>query len=103
MRVGALLMSGFQWASQTFCHASFAFSGTCAADEYNKDYAAKFIVGLREMHHICLFPYDTADPQARQETLDMTKALVREAAFRGNPPHTETRCQVSLNRSASEP
>jgi 4-cresol dehydrogenase (hydroxylating) len=53
------------------------------ADEYNKDYAAQFIVGLREMHHICLFPYDTADPQARQETLDMTKVLVREAAAEG--------------------
>ncbi len=53
------------------------------ADEYHKDYAAQFIVGLREMHHICLFPYDTADPQARQETLDMTRALVREAAAEG--------------------
>ena len=49
----------------------------------HKDYAAQFIVGLREMHHICLFPYDTADPQARQETLDMTRALVREAAAEG--------------------
>lgn len=28
MRVGALLMSGLQSASQTFCHASFASSGT---------------------------------------------------------------------------
>jgi len=53
------------------------------ADEYRKDYAAQFIVGLREMHHICLFPYDTKDPQARQETLDMTRQLVREAAAEG--------------------
>jgi hypothetical protein len=28
MRVSALLMSGFQSVSQTFCHASFASSGT---------------------------------------------------------------------------
>jgi 4-cresol dehydrogenase (hydroxylating) len=53
------------------------------ADEYKKDYAAQFIVGLQEMHHICLFPYNTADPVARQETLDMTKVLVREAAAEG--------------------
>jgi 4-cresol dehydrogenase (hydroxylating) len=52
------------------------------ADEYSKDYAAQFIVGLREMHHICLFPYDTKDPRARQETLDMTRVLVQEAEDR---------------------
>ena len=32
------------------------------ADEYRKDYAAQFVVGLREMHHIGLFLFDTADP-----------------------------------------
>lgn len=35
------------------------------ADEYAKDYAAQFIIGLREMHHVCLFIYDTAIPDAR--------------------------------------
>ena len=30
------------------------------ADEASKDYAAQFIVGLREMHHICLLLFDTA-------------------------------------------
>jgi 4-cresol dehydrogenase (hydroxylating) flavoprotein subunit len=53
------------------------------ADEYNEDYAAQFIIGLREMHHICLFPYDTADPTSRQQTLDMTRVLVKEAAEEG--------------------
>ena len=53
------------------------------ADEYVKDYAAQFIIGLREMHHICLFPYDTKDPQAREDTLEMTRQLVKEAAAVG--------------------
>ena len=53
------------------------------ANEYNKDYAAQFIVGLREMHHVCLFVYDTADADIRQQALDMTRVLVREAAESG--------------------
>ena len=53
------------------------------ADEYAKDYAAQFIIGLREMHHVCLFIYDTAIPDAREEILQMTKVLVREAADAG--------------------
>lgn len=53
------------------------------ADEFVKDYAAQFIIGLREMHHICLFPYDTQDPQARADTLEMTRTLVNEAAAEG--------------------
>ena len=48
-----------------------------------KDYAAQFIVGLREMHHICLFLFDTADPTARQETLRLASMLVDEAAEEG--------------------
>jgi 4-cresol dehydrogenase (hydroxylating) flavoprotein subunit len=53
------------------------------ADEYSKDYAAQFIVGLREMHHIGLFLFDTADPTARQETLDLASILIDEAASEG--------------------
>ncbi len=53
------------------------------SQEYNKDYAAQFIVGLREMHHICLFLYNTADPADRQQALDMTRLLVQEAAAEG--------------------
>ncbi|MFW3171989.1 FAD-binding oxidoreductase [Geodermatophilus sp. CPCC 206100] len=53
------------------------------ADEYRKDYAAQFVVGLREMHHIGLFLFDTADPQARQETLDLARVLIDEAAAEG--------------------
>lgn len=53
------------------------------ANDYNKDYAAQFIIGLREMHHVCLFVYDTAVPQAREEALQMTRVLVQEAAEAG--------------------
>jgi 4-cresol dehydrogenase (hydroxylating) len=53
------------------------------ADEYGKDYAAQFIVGLREMHHIGLFLFDTTDPAARQETLDLARLLIDEAAAEG--------------------
>jgi 4-cresol dehydrogenase (hydroxylating) len=53
------------------------------ADEWGKDYAAQIVVGLREMHHIALFLYDTQSPEARQETLDLTKLLIREAAAEG--------------------
>src|SRR5436305_14777722 len=52
-------------------------------NEYGKDYAAQWIVGLREMHHICLFLFDTNDPKERQETLALTRLLVREAAEHG--------------------
>jgi 4-cresol dehydrogenase (hydroxylating) flavoprotein subunit len=53
------------------------------ADEAAKDYAAQFIIGLREMHHICLFIYDTDDAHARQETLQLTRLLINEAAADG--------------------
>ena len=52
-------------------------------DEWGTDYAAQFIIGLREMHHIGLFLYDTHDPRSRQETLDLTRLLIREAAAEG--------------------
>jgi 4-cresol dehydrogenase (hydroxylating) len=52
-------------------------------NEYRKDYAAQFVIGLREMHHICLFLFDTHDATERQETLDLTRLLVQEAAEAG--------------------
>lgn len=51
--------------------------------EYRKDYAAQIVVGLREMHHICLFLYDKEDPAQREETFELTRLLVREAAEAG--------------------
>lgn len=53
------------------------------SDEYRKDYAAQFIIGLREMHHICLFLYDKSKPSDRQETLDLMRLLIKEAAAQG--------------------
>jgi 4-cresol dehydrogenase (hydroxylating) len=53
------------------------------SDEYVKDYAAQFIIGLREMHHICLFLFDTKDLKSRKETLELTRRLIREAAAEG--------------------
>jgi 4-cresol dehydrogenase (hydroxylating) len=51
--------------------------------EFNKDYAAQFIIGLREMHHICLFLYDTAEPAERDELLGLTSVLIDDAAAEG--------------------
>jgi 4-cresol dehydrogenase (hydroxylating) len=53
------------------------------SDEAAKDYAAQFIIGLREMHHICLFLYDTKKPSEQQETLELTRLLIQEAAAEG--------------------
>ena len=53
------------------------------SDEYGKDYAAQFIIGLREMHHICLFLFDTKDMASRKETFDLTSLLIKEAAAEG--------------------
>ena len=53
------------------------------ADEYAKDYAAQFVVGLREMHHIALLLFDTRDAAARNETLALTRLLIDEAAAEG--------------------
>jgi hypothetical protein len=54
---------------------------------------AQFIVGLREMHLIALFLYDTADAHARQETLDLARVLIDEAAAEG---HGEYRAHNAL-------
>ena len=53
------------------------------SDEYGKDYLAQFIIGLREMHHICLPLYDTTDSQSRAETLQMTRDLIDAGAKEG--------------------
>ena len=42
-----------------------------------KDYAAQFIIGLREMHHIALLLFDTSDPEERAETLELTRKLIK--------------------------
>lgn len=51
--------------------------------ELGPDYAAQFAVGLREMHHICLFLYDTSSAESRDTVLDLTRTLVKEAAAEG--------------------
>lgn len=48
--------------------------------EYGPDYAAQFVVGLREMHHICLFFYNNTNVEERKNALDLTRVLVDEAA-----------------------
>jgi 4-cresol dehydrogenase (hydroxylating) len=62
-------------------------------NEYSKDYAAQFIIGLREMHHICLFLYDTQDAEDKREALELTRLLVREGAEAG---YGEYRTHLSL-------
>lgn len=59
------------------------------SDEYATDYAAQFIVGLREIHHIGLFLYDTSKPEERQGALDMARVLtdIDEAAREGHGEH----------------
>lgn len=53
------------------------------SDEYGKDYAAQFCIGLREMHHICLFLYDKSKQSDRKEALDLMRVLINEAAAEG--------------------
>lgn len=50
---------------------------------YGKDYLAQFIIGLREMHHICLPLFDTTDRASRAETLQMTRDLIEAGAKEG--------------------
>lgn len=53
------------------------------ADAANKDYAAQFIIGLREMHHISLLLYTKTDARQRDETLQLVHELIDEAAAHG--------------------
>lgn len=63
-------------------HKQFSMVRDRAA-EFGPDYAAQFVVGLREMHHICLFLYDSSRPEQRDTTLSLTRALIDEAADEG--------------------
>ena len=53
------------------------------SDRYSKDYAAVFIIGLREMHHIALLLFDTHDPKQRAATLELTRTLIADGARDG--------------------
>jgi len=53
------------------------------ADSFSKDYAAQFIIGLREMHHISLLLYTKTDAQQRDDTLRLVHELIDEAAENG--------------------
>ncbi|MGO3153772.1 MAG: FAD-binding oxidoreductase [Galactobacter sp.] len=52
-------------------------------DEWGIDYLAQFIIGLREMHHICLPLYDTTSSESRGKALQMTRDLIDAGAERG--------------------
>jgi len=54
------------------------------AEAHGRDYAAQFVVGLREMHHIAMFLFDTENPAERQQTLDLLRVLIDEAAEAGH-------------------
>lgn len=62
-------------------------------DEYSIDYATQFVVGLREMHHICLLPHNTQNPTQRESILALSKLLIDEAAVEG---YGEYRTHLSL-------
>lgn len=53
------------------------------ADEFSVDYAAQFVIGLREMHHISLLLYTKTDPAQRDKTLRLVHELIDEAAQNG--------------------
>lgn len=51
--------------------------------EAGKDYMGNFIVGRREMHHICMLMFDTASSEDRATTLELCRTLIKEAADLG--------------------
>jgi 4-cresol dehydrogenase (hydroxylating) flavoprotein subunit len=51
--------------------------------EHGSDYVSTFVIGMREMHHICLMLFDTADPEDRDRTLALCRVLVEDAAKLG--------------------
>ncbi|MGO2112998.1 MAG: FAD-binding protein [Pseudoclavibacter sp.] len=53
------------------------------SDRYRKDYAAQWVIGLREMHHIGLLLYDTTDADQQRETLELTRELIVTGANDG--------------------
>ncbi|RFA09099.1 FAD-binding protein [Subtercola boreus] len=69
------------------------------ADEYVKDYAAQFIIGLREMHHISLLLYNTKDEASKAETLALTQQLIADGARDG---YGEYRAHNALGDQVAE-
>jgi 4-cresol dehydrogenase (hydroxylating) len=53
------------------------------AHEFGKDYLGTFIVGRREMHHICLMMFDSKDPADKRNTYELCTLLIEEAASKG--------------------
>lgn len=53
------------------------------AHEFGKDYLGTFIVGRREMHHICLMMFNTMDPLDKMKTYQLCNLLIQEAAREG--------------------
>lgn len=51
--------------------------------EVGKDYLGTFIVGRRELHHICLLLFETTDAADRDTTFELCRGLVRDAAALG--------------------
>jgi 4-cresol dehydrogenase (hydroxylating) len=51
--------------------------------EYGTDYISTFIIGMREMHHICLMIYDKTSAEERRSIHDLCNTLVRDAAAAG--------------------
>jgi 4-cresol dehydrogenase (hydroxylating) len=51
--------------------------------EAGKDHLGMFIIGRREMHHICLMLFDTTDPEDRRVTRELCERLIDEAAAAG--------------------
>lgn len=51
--------------------------------EFARDYMGTFIVGRREMHHICLMFFDSTDPQDKRSTYELCDVLIREAGKLG--------------------
>jgi 4-cresol dehydrogenase (hydroxylating) len=53
------------------------------AREFGKDYMGIYIVGRRDMHHVCLMMFDTHDPDDRRRTYDLCNVLIQQAAAAG--------------------
>lgn len=51
--------------------------------EFGQDYMSTFIVGRREMHHICLMMFDSRDPDDRKRTRELCGTLIEDAASAG--------------------
>jgi 4-cresol dehydrogenase (hydroxylating) len=61
--------------------------------EFGFDYIATFIIGWREMHHVCLAVYQNAKPEDRKKALELCKVLIKDAAAAG---YGEYRTHIAL-------